>query len=86
MELTPAGLRTLAAHLGLSLASAVSRHGLAGGGPESPIGTRRTLSWPTWTTPSEPTQSSAYWRAQRACNVAVRWWSGATQPPALMGG
>jgi protein involved in plasmid replication-relaxation len=27
----------------LSLASAVSRHGLAGGGPESPIGTRRTL-------------------------------------------
>jgi len=43
MELTPAGLRTLAAHLGLSLASAVSHHGLAGGGPESPIGTRRTL-------------------------------------------
>jgi len=43
MELTPAGLRTLAAHLGLSLAKAVSHHGLAGGGPESPIGTRRTL-------------------------------------------
>src|SRR6266852_4440196 len=43
MELTPAGLRTLAAHLGLSLASAVSHHDLAGGGPESPIGTRRTL-------------------------------------------
>src|SRR5712691_2808550 len=43
LELTPAGLRTLAAHLGLSLASAVSQHGLAGGGPESPIGTRRTL-------------------------------------------
>ena len=43
LELTPAGLRTLAAHLGLSLASAVSHHGLAGGGPESPIGTRRTL-------------------------------------------
>src|SRR5439155_12567000 len=43
MELTPAGLRTLAAHLGLSLASAVSHHGLAGGGPDSPIGTRRTL-------------------------------------------
>jgi hypothetical protein len=41
MELTPAGLRTLAAHLGLSLASDVSHHGLAGGGPESPIGTRR---------------------------------------------
>src|SRR6266852_4073648 len=44
MELTPAGLRILAAHLGLSLANAVSRHGLAGGGPESPIGTRRILS------------------------------------------
>jgi hypothetical protein len=43
LELTPAGLRTLAGHLGLSLASAVSHHGLAGGGPESPIGTRRTL-------------------------------------------
>jgi hypothetical protein len=43
MELTPAGLRTLAAHLGLSLASDASHHGLAGGGPESPIGTRRTL-------------------------------------------
>jgi hypothetical protein len=43
LELTVAGLRTLASHLGLSLASAVSHHGLAGGGPESPIGTRRTL-------------------------------------------
>jgi hypothetical protein len=43
LELTPAGLRTLAAHLGLSLASAVSHHGLAGGGPDSPIGTRRIL-------------------------------------------
>src|SRR5712691_2087072 len=43
LELTPAGLRTLAAHLGLSLVSAVSQHGLAGGGPESPIGRRRTL-------------------------------------------
>jgi hypothetical protein len=43
IELTPAGLRTLTAHLGLSLASAVRHHGLAGGGPESPIGTRRTL-------------------------------------------
>jgi hypothetical protein len=43
LELSPAGLRTLAAHLGLSLASAVSHHGLAGGGPETPIGTRRTL-------------------------------------------
>src|SRR5712691_6138588 len=43
MELTAAGLRRLAAHLGLSLAKAVSHHGLAGGGPESPIGTRRIL-------------------------------------------
>src|SRR6266700_2727348 len=43
LELTPAGLRILAAHLGLSLASAVSHHGLAGGGPDSPIGTRRIL-------------------------------------------
>lgn len=43
MELTPAGLRTLAAHLGLSLAKAVSHHGLAGGGPESPVGTRCTF-------------------------------------------
>src|SRR6266852_2652039 len=42
-ELTPAGLRTLATHLGLSLASAVSHHGLAGGGYESAIGTRRTF-------------------------------------------
>jgi hypothetical protein len=41
MELTPAGLRTLAAHLGLSLESAISHHGLVGA--ESPIGTRRTL-------------------------------------------
>ena len=30
-------------NLGHSPASAVSHHGLAGGGPESPIGTRRTL-------------------------------------------
>jgi hypothetical protein len=43
LELTSAGLRTLAAHLGLSLASAVAHHGLAGGGPETPIGTRRIL-------------------------------------------
>src|SRR6266536_878436 len=43
LELTPAGLRTLAAQLGLSLASAIAHHGLAGGGPESPIGTRRIL-------------------------------------------
>ena len=43
LELTPAGIRTLAAHLGLSLVSAVSQHGLAGGGPESPISRRRTL-------------------------------------------
>jgi hypothetical protein len=37
LELTVAGLRALASHLGLSLASAVSHHGLAGGGPESPL-------------------------------------------------
>src|SRR5712691_4405780 len=43
LELTAAGLRTLATNLGLSLASAVSHHGLAGGGPDSPIGTRRIL-------------------------------------------
>jgi hypothetical protein len=43
LELTSAGLRMLAAHLGLSLASAVAHHGLAGGGPETPIGTRRIL-------------------------------------------
>ena len=44
LELTNAGLRTLAAYLGLSLACAVSHHGLAGGGP-------RRLSWepgPGW--------------------------------------
>src|SRR6266849_8559073 len=35
LELTPAGLRTRAAHLGLSLASAVSQHGLAGGAAPS---------------------------------------------------
>jgi Replication-relaxation len=43
LELTSAGLRTQAAHLGLSLAGAVSGHGVANGGPDSPIGTRRTL-------------------------------------------
>jgi hypothetical protein len=34
LELTSAGFRTRAAHLGLSMASAVSHHGLVGGGPE----------------------------------------------------
>jgi hypothetical protein len=43
LELTVAGLRALAAHLGLSPASPVLHHGLAGGGPETPIGARRIL-------------------------------------------
>jgi hypothetical protein len=42
-ELTPAGLRTLSAYLGLPLAAAVRLHGLAGGGEASPIGARASL-------------------------------------------
>jgi len=43
-ELTRAGLRLLAALLGLSLARAERLHGLAGGGPERPTHTRRPLA------------------------------------------
>jgi Replication-relaxation len=43
LELTVDGLRLLAGYLGLSLASAVRHHGLAGGGPAMPVGPRRAL-------------------------------------------
>src|SRR5207237_8892424 len=43
LELTGDGLRILAAHLGLTLGMAVRHHGLAGGGPEAPLGPRATL-------------------------------------------
>lgn len=43
-ELTRAGLRLLAALLGLPLARAERLHGLAGGGPERPTHTRRPLA------------------------------------------
>ncbi len=42
-EATAAGLRALAAWQGLSLAAAVRWNGLAGGGPDAPIGTRASL-------------------------------------------
>jgi hypothetical protein len=43
LEATVAGLTLLAGSMGLSLAQAVRHHGLAGGGPARPIGTRRAL-------------------------------------------
>jgi hypothetical protein len=43
LELTREGLRLLAAQLGLPLGAAVRHHGLAGGGPASPIGSRAAL-------------------------------------------
>ncbi len=42
-ELTVEGLQVLAAQQGLSLAEAVRHNGLAGGGPDTPVGTRRSL-------------------------------------------
>ena len=42
-EVTGAGLRLVAAQLGLSVAAAVRVHGLVGGGPEQPIGVRDSL-------------------------------------------
>ena len=43
LELTREGLQVLAAHLGLALAAAVRHHGLAGGGPATPVGPRAAL-------------------------------------------
>lgn len=42
-ELTSKGLQVLAAQQGLSLAESVRHNGLAGGGPDTPLGTRRSL-------------------------------------------
>lgn len=42
-ELTVDGLVLLAAHWGLTFASAVGLHGLCGGGPETPVGPREHL-------------------------------------------
>jgi hypothetical protein len=43
LEATVRGLTMLAGSMGLSLAMAVRHHGLAGGGPMTPVGTRRSL-------------------------------------------
>src|SRR5207248_1628843 len=43
LEATVRGLTILAGSMGLSLRMAVRHHGLAGGGPVTPIGTRRAL-------------------------------------------
>jgi hypothetical protein len=43
LEATVWGLTRLAGSMGLSLAVAVRHHGLAGGGPLTPVGTRRVL-------------------------------------------
>ena len=43
VELTAAGLTLVAAQQGLTLGAAVRANGLAGGGPDRPIGARRTL-------------------------------------------
>jgi hypothetical protein len=43
LEATVRGLTILAASMGLSLSMAVRHHGLAGGGPVTPVGTRRAL-------------------------------------------
>lgn len=42
-ELTPAGLELVAAQQGLGLSAAVRWNGLTGGGPECPVGLRRSL-------------------------------------------
>jgi hypothetical protein len=44
LELTVEGLAILAGYLGLPLATAVRYHGLAGGGPATPVGPRRALA------------------------------------------
>lgn len=43
LEATPLGLSLLASLLGLTQAAAVRYHGLAGGGPRTPVGPRRAL-------------------------------------------
>jgi len=43
LEATPLGLSLLASWLGLTPAAAVRYHGLAGGGPRTPVGPRRAL-------------------------------------------
>ena len=43
LEATVRGLTMLAGSMGLSLSMAVRHHGLAGGGPMTPVGTRRAL-------------------------------------------
>jgi hypothetical protein len=43
VELTMSGMKLLAAGQGLSLGRAISCHGLAGGGPEEPVGARYAL-------------------------------------------
>jgi hypothetical protein len=43
LESTARGLGLLASFLGLTLAAAVRYHGLAGGGPRTPVGSRRAL-------------------------------------------
>ena len=43
-ELTPEGLAIVAAQQGLSLPAAVRYNGLAGGGPDHPVGARRSLA------------------------------------------
>jgi hypothetical protein len=42
-ELTASGLAVVAAFLGLTVADGVRYHGLAGGGPKRPVGSRRSL-------------------------------------------
>jgi hypothetical protein len=43
LELTAGGLRLVASQQGLTLAAAVRANGLAGGGPDQPLGARRQL-------------------------------------------
>jgi hypothetical protein len=43
LELTRTGLEVLAGQLGVSVSVAVRRHGLAGGGPDHPIGGRASM-------------------------------------------
>src|SRR6266540_4608681 len=43
LELTERGLRVLAAQLGMPLQRAVTLFGVAGGGPETPVGSRYLL-------------------------------------------
>jgi hypothetical protein len=75
LEATVRGLVLLAGSLGLPLAEAVRHHGLAGGGPATPIGSRQALRKHLAHTMGADAVFAAIARAARACpgSGLVEW-------------